>query len=306
MSVYVKIKKSLLTDIADAIRAKFALGGTYTPAQMAEAINNVTLEGSNINDNKFINGGWTEYTNNEVLEISTGAFSGSKNLTSVSFPNVENISGMGTFYGCTALTSVNLPAVTTISGMGTFYNCTALQSISLPELLTINADQVFYQCNKLTTINLPKLTTINGDNTFAYLRNIESISLPELTSIEQAYSFTYCQSLTSVNLPKLTTVPGYSFNACNALSVLDLPSLTSIANYGFYNATALTTLILRSETMCTLGTTNPFYNTNIFRKTGYVYVPSALVNTYKADSAWSTYADQIRAIEDYPDICGTV
>ena len=38
--------------------------------------------------------------------------------------------------------------------------------------------------------------------------------------------------------------------------------------------------------------------------TGYVYVPSALVNSYKSATNWSTYADQIRAIEDYPDITG--
>lgn len=38
--------------------------------------------------------------------------------------------------------------------------------------------------------------------------------------------------------------------------------------------------------------------------TGYIYVPAALVDSYKAATNWSTYADQIRAIEDYPDITG--
>jgi hypothetical protein len=36
--------------------------------------------------------------------------------------------------------------------------------------------------------------------------------------------------------------------------------------------------------------------------TGYIYVPSALVETYKTASNWVTYAAQIRAIEDYPEI----
>ena len=39
-------------------------------------------------------------------------------------------------------------------------------------------------------------------------------------------------------------------------------------------------------------------------KTGYIYVPRALVNSYKAATNWSTFASQIRAIEDYPDITG--
>ena len=36
----------------------------------------------------------------------------------------------------------------------------------------------------------------------------------------------------------------------------------------------------------------------------YVYVPKALVGAYKSATNWSTYANQIRAIEDYPDITG--
>ena len=40
-------------------------------------------------------------------------------------------------------------------------------------------------------------------------------------------------------------------------------------------------------------------NCPIGQGTGYIYVPSALVNTYKSANYWSTYANQIRAIEDY-------
>ena len=34
------------------------------------------------------------------------------------------------------------------------------------------------------------------------------------------------------------------------------------------------------------------------------YVPTSLVDTYKSATNWSTYAEQIRAIEDYPEITG--
>ena len=57
--------------------------------------------------------------------------------------------------------------------------------------------------------------------------------------------------------------------------------------------------------MATLGNTNAFSNTPIKSGNGYIYVPAALVDSYKADSKWSTYANQIRAIEEYPEICGT-
>jgi hypothetical protein len=66
----------------------------------------------------------------------------------------------------------------------------------------------------------------------------------------------------------------------------------------------LTTVILRVNKVCTLANVSAFNNTPIKNGSGYVYVPSALVDSYKAASNWSTYAAQIRAIEDYPEICG--
>ena len=56
--------------------------------------------------------------------------------------------------------------------------------------------------------------------------------------------------------------------------------------------------------MATLANTNAFTNTPIKSGAGYIYVPAALVDSYKAATNWSVYADQIRAIEDYPDITG--
>ena len=58
------------------------------------------------------------------------------------------------------------------------------------------------------------------------------------------------------------------------------------------------------STMAKLDNTNTFNSTPIASGTGYIYVPAALVDNYKAATNWSTYANQIRAIEDYPEICG--
>ena len=64
-------------------------------------------------------------------------------------------------------------------------------------------------------------------------------------------------------------------------------------------SSAFTTLILRSETVATLPSTSAFSSTPIASGTGYIYVPRALVDSYKAASNWSTYANQFRALEDY-------
>jgi hypothetical protein len=44
--------------------------------------------------------------------------------------------------------------------------------------------------------------------------------------------------------------------------------------------------------------------TKIANGEGYIYVPASMVDSYKSASNWSTYAAQIRAIEDYPEITG--
>lgn len=69
----------------------------------------------------------------------------------------------------------------------------------------------------------------------------------------------------------------------------------------FYSCTNLTTVILRNESqVCALGDTNVFDSTALTQ----VFVPSAMVDAYKADSRWSKHASKILAIEDYPDMTG--
>lgn len=91
----------------------------------------------------------------------------------------------------------------------------------------------------------------------------------------------------------------YAFQACENLTTANFPVATSIKNYAFRDCTNLTALILRNATLCTLSTANGFRNTPIESGTGYIYVPSALVDTYKAATNWSTFAAQFRALEDY-------
>ena len=95
-----------------------------------------------------------------------------------------------------------------------------------------------------------------------------------------------------------------AFRGCYKLITVNLSAATSIGDSAFMSCSALTTLILRSETIAILRSTNAFFGTPIKSGTGYIYVPAALVDTYKAATNWSTYANQIRAIEDYPEITG--
>ena len=123
-----------------------------------------------------------------------------------------------------------------------------------------------------------------------------------ITSSIAAQKFRNCTGLANVIFPSVSSVGIGAFWQCTALTQADFSACVSFAQNAFYGCSALETLILRcTDAVCSI--TGNLSGTKIASGTGYIYVPSALVDTYKAASGWSTYAVQIRAIEDYPAVC---
>lgn len=147
-------------------------------------------------------------------------------------------------------------------------------------------------------------TTLTKLGAYAFSgTRIINLNLPALTTIA-GYAFYECTSLKKLVLPSLTDVPYNGFRQYKGLIKGDFHKIRNIAQNGFYQCTNLETLIIRTNSVCTLFTGSVFTGSKIQSGTGYIYVPSALVDSYKAATNWSAYADQFRAIEDYPDICG--
>lgn len=117
-------------------------------------------------------------------------------------------------------------------------------------------------------------------------------------------AFVYCGSITEINTNKVTGIESYAFDGVKNLTKADLPNVISISNYVFSGCLKLDILILRSNRICTLSGTKAFYNTPIEKGTGYIYVPKNLTEQYKVATNWVTFANQFRAIEDYPEITG--
>ena len=178
-------------------------------------------------------------------------------------------------------------------GLPSFANCTSLEKITFPEGVTALGSFAY---TALKSIDCGSATKISS---FNYCRQLEQISFPNVTSVG---GFQYCEKLEQVNFPKLENVGTQCF-WYSGLKKADFGSLSSIGNLAFW-ATPLETLIIRREALCTLTDTRALGNTPISSGSGYVYVPSALVNTYKAATNWTAYSAQIRAIEDYPEITG--
>ena len=189
-----------------------------------------------------------------------------------------------------------------------FYNCTNLTDIYFPKVVSIEA-RAFYGCSALTSVssaNFPLLREFKGEQVFFNCASLTTVDFP-LLEIMMPYAFQNCAVLTSVNLPALKELPAHTFRTCNRLSTLNLPNVTSIGDYAFYLCRRLDTLILSSETPCEFtGTAKTFEGTPIANGTGYIYVPATLIEDYKVMTNGVVYANQFRAKEDYPEICGGV
>jgi hypothetical protein len=121
-------------------------------------------------------------------------------------------------------------------------------------------------------------------------------------------------TIKAIRIPKsITNLFPSALVGCDTLKYLDLGEIAEIKKTTLQNLNALTTLIMRSPSVVKVngisGSTTydkPLYGTNM-ESNGYIYVPSALVAEYEANSQylWNKYAGRYRAIEDYPDICGT-
>jgi hypothetical protein len=96
--------------------------------------------------------------------------------------------------------------------------------------------------------------------------------------------------------------PG-AFNSCEELTKVNLSAVSSIGEGAFGNCTKLQTMVLPASQVVSLDAADVFDSTPITAGKGYIYVPAVLIDSYKSNGSWAAYANQLRAIEDYPDIC---
>ena len=181
--------------------------------------------------------------------------------------------------------------------------------------VTSIGDYAFYNCSKLTSANFPNATNV-GLYAFFNCYKLTSVNIPNAFNFGD-YAFYNCSKLTSANIPNARTISTSMFRGCSKLTGVDLHNATSISMESFSGCYLLKSVILRSETMCKLSSSNAFnYCYHILGtvnatnnpngdKDGYIYVPRALVDSYKSATNWSTYASQIRALEDYT-VDGTI
>lgn len=174
--------------------------------------------------------------------------------------------------------------VTGIIAYGLSYQ-TNLVSVSLPNLVTIRMG-AFYGCTSLKNIYFPKLRIIGSTNAFRNCRALtEFITNENFNSRLDVSTFEGCTGLLKADFYHIGTDGIGSY----ALACLNLETVI------FRN-----TDFVPSIEASAFGASNTKMNAG----QGYIYVPRSMIDQYKAATNWAKYADQIRAIEDYPEITG--
>lgn len=165
----------------------------------------------------------------------------------------------------------------------------AITSINGPNV-TQTGSYCFQYSSKLKTVYLPVLSKAAA-RSFQDCKALEEISLPGITD-ETIHSglFINCKALINVSLPNMHYVKSEMFLGCSVLPSLDLPAVVQIDSKAFSSCTVLNRLILRSNSLVSLGGVNAFEKSPFASggTGGTVYVPSALVESYKTATNWST------------------
>ena len=259
-----------------------------------------------------------EFEDDVITSVKVGAFAGAKNLDRVSLPSVKEVHYCA--FQDAAITTLDLPWSELESiGYSAFAGASGLPQNPVFSKLTALSNGAFAGTSdnkntQLRTISLPLWTgssfsegsgfSNSTAGIFAYCTALTSVSAPELQTLPSQMLY-YCQALEEAVFPKVSTVNSGVFNYCTNLTKIDLGgAITRLSSAFMAYANKVTALILRGvTTVPTLGSST-FNSTPVKTGTCYVYVPKELEATFKVASNWSTYASQIRAIEDYPEICG--
>ena len=160
----------------------------------------------------------------------------------------------------------------------------------------------------IKSLNSARLLGVGAmpNSVFRGCSNLESADLSNVTGSIGAYTFTDCSKLKTVKIKSAVQSSTSTFQNCEEIERIELGNINNIGTLCFSGCSKLETVIIRRTTSraSSMGNVNAFANTPIANGTGYVYVPADLVDAFKSATNWSTYASQIRAIEDYPEICG--
>lgn len=235
------------------------------------------------------------------------------------------------FSGCKGIETISVPNTITDIKSGVFRDCSSMIRLYLPDSITSwgtygEAPEFFNGCYSIEELIIPGLVAYTRYmfNVCYSLKNVTFLYSGDEYIYFESYCFYRCYSLVEVIGTKIATKSAgdytsifyecYSlshfendvstgtfgsncFRTCYKMREFDLRDYVStIEAAAFYGSSGILKYIIRKTgTVVTLADTNAFYNINPACK---IYVPDALVDSYKVATNWSTYANYIYPLSE--------
>lgn len=238
--------------------------------------------------------------------IDEKAFDGCKKLRYITLPeNIEFVSQYA-FRDCILLKKVHIPEGVKVLSVGAFEGCSALISVTFGENSVL---EIIDGKASVSTSSTAGSTCKDSHGAFAHCKSLESISLPISVKEIGEGAFWGCSSLKNINLEDLknlnvikggsycwsSNVTDYSycgaFTGCTSLENIVLPeSITKLEAGIFAKCDDNLKIYFTSSMPCEIGyyTFGKLQYWQSKQKWFSVYVPEEAVDTYKADSNWSS------------------
>ena len=222
----------------------------------------------------------TSVSDDTLTSIRSYGLANMSSLASVSFPNLQTINTYA-FYNDYNLVmdGWQFPAAKSIGNYAFRYCYGLTGDLVLPTTCTSIGQYAFANCDGIETFRCDGAIGTLGTYTFngasGHVMAVREIHMPHLGGVAL-----------NVNFGNATAA-----NACQHLEVCDIGSAKSIAANTFANCYKLQTLIMRRTSATTCANVSAFLNTPLRGRnslTAQIYVPSELIDTYKAANNWKT------------------
>ena len=232
----------------------------------------------------------------QITKIGKNAFARCSKITSVpSLPTTLLEMGDEAFGSCSGMSGeVTIPAGLVIIPQKAFNSCSKITGVTFMGNVTEIGSSAFNGC-PITSLTLPDSVKTIGGNAFTKSAFSELIVPESVTSV--AFNAFYNNTmLTKVtwNAVAAQTESMSAFNGNTALTTFIIgANVTSLPSSLFQNLTAMTSLTVKAATPPAASSAFTAFTPNAALK---IYVPADSVDTYKAATGWSAYADKIEAI----------
>ena len=215
--------------------------------------------------------------------------------------------GGATFTGVTGIKATDTnDNVVTFTSADSDYIDKMFRGVRIPSIeheVTTGTNLYINNVPPVTDIHVTGTVTSIPNNT-AFSVNINGVvDLPTITKIGISSWATANIAAKVIYVPNATTVGQNFFQGANKSSLVKMVIGASpfTGSDSLRGTTALKALVIPTNTLQTSSKPTAMANSGVGQNADcYIYVPRSLVDSYKAATNWSVYADKIRAIEDYP------